>query len=1036
MYKIVRLIILLTAFLAFAAGCSRDNNIAAQGALDKETTVLGKKKIAKLIGDNITVTAAADDQQNPQVIYLGDRDLYFVVWEDYRTRNTTGADIYAKFLNPDGTPCGSELVISNASGNQTLPQAAYRPTGGGKIVVTWQDSVGDNSSGYVRYASVTGLPTKSTCAAATVSPSATSLGYTPSQLYSPANTAAASQSVFARYSSASGSNLNFQLSQTTIVPGSVRITVNSPQNTAENSFLITDGGGALIGTEIGSVNYVSGSAGLLTIKSLSRDLFLDVNYNYYLKNTVSANDKLLSRKSPKITYDPVRDVFWIGWIESRDVGRLFSMLCHGFPFTWESGDPNAVGYIKLDGASLSPVANSNGVSEADIIRYGRPGVETTGRYIDTQVLSDLHTRNNFEFFSAVNNLAISSDPTSPETLFVWEGKQSKGVMECDLASGGYGVADNSFVTSTFQPVPGSTSVVEPQVHLFGLFEKEFNFPATQSKLIDVPNWDKIGSTASNPAIGFDPVSSPHKFLVTWEDTRNGANTKIFGQLINSGGGLYNSNSLISYADTNGDNKQDDNVANSRQTRPVVSFDSVNQRYFVAWQDGRNGTVSLENMDVFGQYVDLEGTLRGGNYAITTKASSQVAPSIAYNTTANQFLALWKDGSGSAATPPTASDIIGQLFSLGQPQLTVLKTDNTPLEPALIDFGSVVANQLSRAYFKIRNSGDATLAVDCISPLPLTPFNLENLPVELNACADGSTLNLAPGGETTFTVKFSPTSGGTFTGNFLIKSDGGERQINLQGIGIPPTMDLAESDGVNDGTLNYGTIVTGQTKDLYLTITNNSSVTYDITNITGIATPFSLISTLSYPITMTPSAKLQIQIRYSPSAAGSDSGQLTIMTDKSLSQTVNLVGTASATGGTTTPPPPTGGGGTTTGGGGSGGTPPPSSGGGGGGGCFIATAAYGSYLDPHVEILRHFRDEVLLNSDLGRAFVKLYYKHSPPIAEFIRRHELLRLLVRLALTPLIAVVRFPILLPLMSLLAAVGYRRKMRRKREHLLHSAA
>jgi hypothetical protein len=42
-----------------------------------------------------------------------------------------------------------------------------------------------------------------------------------------------------------------------------------------------------------------------------------------------------------------------------------------------------------------------------------------------------------------------------------------------------------------------------------------------------------------------------------------------------------------------------------------------------------------------------------------------------------------------------------------------------------------------------------------------------------------------------------------------------------------------------------------------------------------------------------------------------------------------------------------------------------------GGCFIATAAYGSYLDPHVRSLRRFRDETLMRSRLGRTFVAWY-----------------------------------------------------------------
>jgi hypothetical protein len=76
------------------------------------------------------------------------------------------------------------------------------------------------------------------------------------------------------------------------------------------------------------------------------------------------------------------------------------------------------------------------------------------------------------------------------------------------------------------------------------------------------------------------------------------------------------------------------------------------------------------------------------------------------------------------------------------------------------------------------------------------------------------------------------------------------------------------------------------------------------------------------------------------------------------------------------------------------------GGGGGGGCFIATAAYGSYMEPHVVVLRDFRDGFLLTNAVGKLFVGLYYAYSPPVADFIANHDTLRALVRWSLLPVV------------------------------------
>lgn len=78
--------------------------------------------------------------------------------------------------------------------------------------------------------------------------------------------------------------------------------------------------------------------------------------------------------------------------------------------------------------------------------------------------------------------------------------------------------------------------------------------------------------------------------------------------------------------------------------------------------------------------------------------------------------------------------------------------------------------------------------------------------------------------------------------------------------------------------------------------------------------------------------------------------------------------------------------------------------GSGGGCFIATAAYGSDMEPDVALLRNFRDEYLLTNLPGKLFVKSYYTVSPPIANIIREHELLKAITRTLLAPAVAAVR--------------------------------
>jgi hypothetical protein len=73
-------------------------------------------------------------------------------------------------------------------------------------------------------------------------------------------------------------------------------------------------------------------------------------------------------------------------------------------------------------------------------------------------------------------------------------------------------------------------------------------------------------------------------------------------------------------------------------------------------------------------------------------------------------------------------------------------------------------------------------------------------------------------------------------------------------------------------------------------------------------------------------------------------------------------------------------------------------------CFVATAAYGTPTAEQIDVLREFRDVVLLESAAGSQFIALYYQLAPPISDLIARSDLSRILVRkLLVDPIVWIV---------------------------------
>jgi hypothetical protein len=277
-----------------------------------------------------------------------------------------------------------------------------------------------------------------------------------------------------------------------------------------------------------------------------------------------------------------------------------------------------------------------------------------------------------------------------------------------------------------------------------------------------------------------------------------------------------------------------------------------------------------------------------------------------------------------------------------------------------------------------------------------------------------------------TVTFIPTSAVNYSATLKI-TDSNDSQSTLNLVGVGSTVSVTLATGSTGSVTSFGTLSQTQlplsSKPSTLTISNAAQMRID-----GV-TPGATV-TINIAFDSLPANPVFYKVvgstwtAFTPIVSGNiitydvvDNGAFDSDPTSGVIVDPVVVGTINSTGGTG------GGSGSTTGNGSI--APATVSSGSSNSGCFIATAAYGSYLDPHVKVLRNFRDEVLLQNRLGTAFVKFYYKHSPPIADYIAQHGALRIIFRLLLTPVILLVKLGWLSPgILLVFALARLRRRM------------
>jgi len=203
-------------------------------------------------------------------------------------------------------------------------------------------------------------------------------------------------------------------------------------------------------------------------------------------------------------------------------------------------------------------------------------------------------------------------------------------------------------------------------------------------------------------------------------------------------------------------------------------------------------------------------------------------------------------------------------------------------PSSLAFGNVQVGKNSSLSETLTNTGGSSVTISAasVNNSAYTLIGL-TLPLTLNA-----------GQSTSFTVKFAPSAAGAANANLTITSNapGSPLTIPLTGTGVTPG-----TLSPNPSSLAFGNVQVGGTANLSETLTNTggSSVTISQANVTGAA--FS-ISGLTLPTTLNPNQSVTFTATFKPTAAGSASGTLSVVSDASNSPlSIPLSGTGTASG---------------------------------------------------------------------------------------------------------------------------------------------
>jgi hypothetical protein len=218
-------------------------------------------------------------------------------------------------------------------------------------------------------------------------------------------------------------------------------------------------------------------------------------------------------------------------------------------------------------------------------------------------------------------------------------------------------------------------------------------------------------------------------------------------------------------------------------------------------------------------------------------------------------------SNAADSPMTISLTgMGEAATQGSPSLSV--------SPSSANFGSVIVGNTDSQVLTVSNTGTANLTISSLTASG-SGFSASGISIPLT---------LTPGQNASFNAAFGPVSAGSQSGSVSIASNaaGSPFAVSLSGTGVAVTRQLS----VSSPSLSFGNVTVGSSATQNVTVTNAGNSNVSISTISASGAEFS--ESGGSNVTLTPSQSTNISVTFKPSAAGSASGSVSVVSNAQIS----------------------------------------------------------------------------------------------------------------------------------------------------------